>query len=149
METKEELKILFLDIDGPIAPFCHKDEDFSIPHIPCIMPQKVEILKQMLKSHPEFKVVLISDWRNNLSLDQLKETFNYFLIDLWDAVPANMEKDVAILEWLKNHKVDKFIIIDDETVFDVDHKLSFHQIKPSLHSGLLSYHIDFFNELAK
>lgn len=149
MESKKNLKILFLDIDGPIAPFCHKDEDFSIPHIPCIMPQKVEILKKILKSHPEYKIVIISDWRNNLSFDQLKETFNYFSIDILAAVPANMEKDVAIVEWLKNNEVEKFIIIDDETVFDVDHEFSFHQIKPSLHSGLLAYHIDFFDELAK
>lgn len=148
MSKNSELNILFLDIDGPIAPFCHREEDFTVPHIPCIMPAKIELFKKLLNKHPEFKIVIISDWRNTLTKEQLSETFNHFGISIHDVAPPDMEKDQAIELWVKDKLIKKSIIIDDDIIFDLeDDEKPFHQIKPSLHSGLLPLHLDMFDEI--
>lgn len=143
-------KILFLDIDGPIAPDCHKEEDLSIPYVKDISPAKINILKAILKKHPQYEIVMISDWRHNLSLEQFKELFSHFQIkNVVDVVSTKVEKDLAITEWLKlNKNIENFVIIDDDVIFDLDHEWSFHQLKTSLYSGLLEFHIEIFDELA-
>lgn len=148
-EDKNQLKVLFLDIDGPIAPFGHKKEDQNIPHIHDINPDKINLLKQILQKHEDFKIVIISDWRNALSRSQLEETFNHFDLKIYDVVKTHIEKDEAIELWLTNNQTDQFVIIDDDIIFDLDHDKSFHQIKPSLHAGLLPMHIEMFDEIVE
>lgn len=143
------LKVLFLDIDGPIAPFGHKKEDPNIPHINDISPEKVDLLKQILNKHPEFKIVVISTWRDDLTRAQLDETFNHFNLQIYDIVPTHMDKDKAITLWMQDKHIDQFVIIDDEIIFDLDHDKSFHQVKPSLHGGLLPMHLEMFDEIVE
>lgn len=135
----EELKIIFLDIDGVLVPFGSKLRDRLIPNIKDIDKNKVEILKKMIEENSDYQIVIISSWRNTLTLNELRDTFNFFSLNILDIVDKDMKKEFAILNWIKNNKVCEFVIIDDEKVFE-----NGIQIKPSSYTGLLDYHIDEF-----
>ena len=142
-----EKNIIFLDIDGPIAPMSYHNTHEEIPYIKSIQPEKIELLKKILEKHPSFKIVISSDWRDSLTKEQLTEVFSHYQLPIFDVVKPHVSKEEAIEHYLKENTVDCFVIIDDDKIFDIDHDYSWNQIKPSLYHGLLPMHLEMFDEI--
>ncbi len=107
--------VLFLDFDGVLHR--HNTGTFS----------KLPLLCTFLREHQSIVVVISSTWRNEFSLQELKE---FFPVDLRarivDTTPLDAHKGSAqalqlgrarseeISQWLSTHTVQHFAILDDE-----------------------------------
>lgn len=115
------LKIIFLDVDGVL-----NDEKFFLEKARDVIPideGKLLLLKKITDATGA-KVVLSSAWRKlpaeHPDLIKLGEEFQESGIELYDMTPVlPINREGQIERWLRaNDDVKKFIIIDDEDVFD-------------------------------
>lgn len=132
------MKVIFLDVDGVIAPF-------SSPGV--IKDEKLELLKQLvIKTNS--KIVLSSSWRKYCDngsdailnpYTYLLEKFDEYDLKIYDIIPIKQVKILThefisssgakvinrffdpysirsgeIKEWLDNNEVNSFVILDDE-----------------------------------
>jgi hypothetical protein len=128
---KQNNKIIFLDIDGPLAWGTWGDgrvicgDDVNIPY-PWVM-EDCQALYTILEK-TDAKIVLSSDWRKHYSFKDMKEIMYHYgipgnrLIDythisgLKVKMSSSLEMDRAaeIIQWLKANKVKKnWVAIDD------------------------------------
>jgi len=124
-------KIIFLDIDGPLAWGTWFDgkikinDDLSIPY-PWVK-EDCDALTHILKE-TDAKVVLSSDWKYHYSLDDMKKIMDFYgipssvLIDHTSkdtpkvkmSSSLDMDRANEITIWLKENKVKKnWVAIDD------------------------------------
>jgi hypothetical protein len=128
-------KIIFIDVDGPLAWATWYDgkvtidggqEDFTIPY-PWVKEDCEEALKTIL-DETNAKLVLSSDWRFHFSFKQMKDIFQHYgihpshLLDmtcqfsLWNKMSrTSLEHDRAlqVVKWAKDNKISNWIAIDD------------------------------------
>ena len=132
------MKVVFLDVDGVIAPF-------SNPGI--IEDEKLELIKKLVLE-TDSKIVLSSSWRlyHDAEPDEILNPYTYLLkrfeefdLEIYDITPIRSAKIVTretttstgvkivnrffdphsirsgqINDWLNDNKVDSFVILDDE-----------------------------------
>lgn len=129
------MNIIFLDIDGVLntsETFKRRKEEFDKTGIlgHRIDEYRVEYLKEIVDS-TNAKIVLISVWRkdfdkvdnklicNGKDAFEIVEVLSKYDLEIYDIInPKKHFKQDGIKEWLNNHDVNKFIIIDDES-FDL------------------------------
>ena len=144
--------IIFLDIDGVLNHLnlfkqtkdikinyykCFKDESYMYKllfHLIDIDPNKLYLLKEIIQE-TNSKVVVTSSWRM-LKIYPLIEDYlinkGIPIIDTTDYINSNRGDEIR--EYLKNHTVDNFIIIDDDVFPD------FNELTENL------IHTNFFND---
>jgi len=125
------MKIIFLDIDGPLAWGTWMDGRVNI-HSNLTIPypwnqEDCDALKLILKE-TDAKIVLSSDWKYHYTLPQMKEIMEYYgipsntLIDHTTKtvtkvkMSSSLEMDRAneIIQWLKENNIKKnWVAIDD------------------------------------
>ena len=128
-------KIIFIDVDGPLAWGSWADgkviinegtmNEFTIPYAWDIAD--CEALKTIL-DETNAKLVLSSDWRFQFSFRQMKDIFQHYgihpshLLDmtcqfsLWNKISrASLEHERAlqVVKWAKDNKITNWIAIDD------------------------------------
>jgi len=123
-------KVIFLDIDGPLA-WCtweggrvQINDTLTIPY--AWVQEDCDALIEVLKQ-TDADIVLSSDWRKYYSFRDMKDIFSYYginpnnLIDYTTMLgkvkmSSTLEMDRAneIIKWLKSNKVKKnWVAIDD------------------------------------
>ena len=128
-------KIIFIDVDGPLAWGSWNDGkviinegttgEFTIPY--AWDKADCEALKTIL-DETNAKLVLSSDWRFQFSFRQMKDIFQHYgihpshLLDmtcqfsLWNKISrASLEHERAlqVVKWAKDNKITNWIAIDD------------------------------------
>jgi hypothetical protein len=129
-------KIIFIDVDGPLAWGTWGDGRVQIkegPYGKLTIPypwvkEDCEALKTILEE-TNAMMVLSSDWRAHYSIIHMKDIFDHYgiggfnLIDitthrsLWNKISSRpsleWERAAQIVKWVKDNKISNWISIDD------------------------------------
>ena len=136
------MKYIFLDFDGVINNF-YQMEGISL--------ENVKILKHIIELTNS---KIISTTSNKYSfqkygIDYYKSIFykNYVIplkelgIEISDVTPfKNNSKILEIKDYIESHKIEDYVILDDELIEDSE--LQKHQVLPDLYLGLQPHHIE-------
>lgn len=118
-KNTEQIKIIFLDIDGVL----NSDEFFKkrgqnekvnkLPHpLDEFDPDCVERLNKIVEE-TKAKIVISSDWRFTLGIENIFKEIG-FKYKIYGKTPYRFGlRHEEIHEWLDNHKVDNYVILDD------------------------------------
>lgn len=131
------MKVIFLDIDGVLNQRMGLEKD------------KLLILKTIV-NETHARIVLISSWKEYLTKDCKSKNFmgSYLLKSFQDVqlsifdrtISDGLSRSKGILQWLKNHEVSSYIILDDN-IYDYSNSLLDHLIFIEHHMGLQEHHI--------
>jgi hypothetical protein len=104
-------RVVFLDIDGVLAPIRHWDRYGDIE------PACIEVLNEIVAS-ARADVVVSSTWRHGRTVAELQamleaEGFAGRVVDKTPTVAPGAERGEEIAAWLAEHAVDGYVIIDD------------------------------------
>ena len=118
METTP-IKVLFLDIDGVLngngfIAKRHCDERVNkLPHpLDYFDPDCVERLNKIIEE-TNAKIVISSDWKFTLGLNDIFRKVG-IRTEIYDKTPYRFGlRHEEIHEWLENHNVEKYVILDD------------------------------------
>ena len=142
------MKVLFLDVDGVITHQHYKNEERE-----GLDPEKIKLIARIVKDTGAF-VVLSSSWR--LSYDQKteKKDWDYILLekclgdegvsiyDITTRIPFSdslgwrRTRPLEILDWVVEHKVNSFVILDDDNWDFARYGLDKHWIHTSSEYGI-------------
>ena len=126
-------KIIFIDVDGPLAWATWNDgkvtismgvEDFQIPY--SWVKEDCEAL-QKICDETNAELVVSSDWKKHFTFNQLKRIFWHYGItarliditthqDLWNKMSRpsiQHERALEVAKWAKDNKITNWIAIDD------------------------------------
>lgn len=139
-------KIIFIDIDGPLAWGTWNDgkvtitggvEDFTIPY-PWVKEDCDALQKICEETNAD--LVVSSDWKKHFTFNQLKRIFWHYGItagrlvditthqDLWNKMSRTSidhERALEVAKWARDNKISNWIAIDD---LDLYH--NFKWLKP-------------------
>lgn len=126
------MKIIFLDIDGPITYdrwtepkviIGQPHESFKIPY-PWVQSE-CDALAKIIKE-TDAKVVISSDWRFHYNVEQFNQIFNHYnipdvVIDTTRTFKAKMssnlemDRSYQIMDWVRRHKdlLKSWVALDD------------------------------------
>jgi len=134
MNTKQKnnmKRIIFLDIDGPLAWGTWFDgrvkigDDLTIPY--SWVKEDCDALTSILEQ-TDAKIVLSSDWKYHYELDSMRQIMDYYEIPSSNLIghttktgtkvkmssSLEMDRAAEIIQWLKANKVKKnWVAIDD------------------------------------
>lgn len=138
-------KFVFLDFDGVLNSHSYEiSEEFKRSQEGLELdPNACKRLKKALDQVKDVKIVVISAWRNQLSLKDIKVLLAPYELDKYITamiLPDPVSKSEGIENFIFKHSDSKFVILDDDMLFDLDHPFNHRQIKTSLYSGLLEDH---------
>ena len=142
------MKVLFLDVDGVITHQHYKNKERE-----GLDPEKIKLIARIVKDTGAF-VVLSSSWR--LSYDQKteKKDWDYILLekclgdegisiyDITTRIPFSSSFDwrrtrpLEILDWIVEHKVNSFAILDDDDWDFARYGLDKHWVHTSAEDGI-------------
>lgn len=101
-------KIIFLDVDGVLNRAFAGNEDFD--------EKCLEIFKDLVVSTGA-KIVVHSSWKYSPEmLEKLRLKLAEYELEIYDVTPDfKMDRDVEILQWMKDHNFDKehWVMLDD------------------------------------
>lgn len=148
------MKVLFLDIDGVLnSDSFHRTLEAGTSFIYGLElePRALKLFEEFLLSAPELKIVISSSWRDTLTLEQFQEVLSPY-VDAQRIIgltSSEVDKAPSIEAWIKEHNPSEVLILDDDTLFDLSHRLHKRQVKTSLGLGLRDDHIKALKELLK
>lgn len=124
------MKVIFLDVDGVLNNYNTLFKDHQLE------PDAIEYLAMIVRfTHAE--IILTSTWRLIPEVREvLDKCLTVFNLNIAGAVSAkHQDRGAAIKEWLDNHEVEQFVILDDE---DKDIKSYFTKelVKTNFYHGL-------------
>jgi hypothetical protein len=142
-------KIIFIDVDGPLAWATWNDgkvtismgvEDFQIPY--SWVKEDCEAL-QKICDETNAELVVSSDWKKHFTFNQLKRIFWHYGItarliditthqDLWNKMSRpsiQHERALEVAKWAKDNKITNWIAIDD---LDLHHEFKWLTPKVSM-----------------
>lgn len=123
------MKVIFVDVDGPLAYGTYMEGRFKIGKISMPYPwvkEACDALAQIIKE-TDAKVVISSDWKLHYTLEQLGQIFEHYnipnvIIDKTHAKRTSafsyeleLERSTQIMDWVDEHKdeIESWIAIDD------------------------------------
>ena len=123
------MTIIFLDIDGVLR--THKsDLEHSIllnQQIPIRVYDRRFDLKAVsninyISYYVNTKIVVTSTWRNNFTLEELKQIFKDrgITIEIIDKTDIGLTRGEEIREWLDRNEVTNYVVIDDQVKDIID-----------------------------
>ena len=117
-----KLDYIFLDIDGVLNNYDspYSDYDFTIK----MEDEAIQSLEELIATY-NTKIIISSTWRENKSLDYLKNLFGNYSEDVSNSIidltpQINFaDRELEINTWLKDNEAlnSKFIILDDRSDF--------------------------------
>ncbi|MEG0936415.1 HAD domain-containing protein [Comamonas sp.] len=122
MLQPHQTRVVFLDFDGVLHP-PKAIAGAQPPLTPAQIQQgwsgtfvHLHVLQKLLEGHPEIAVLVSSSWRSYLNAEELKELLNP--ISPWFAGAVRKgNRDEAIKEWLEQHSIQDYVILDDVAKF--------------------------------
>lgn len=138
------MKIIFLDVDGVLnnARWARKmyDEGVHVYADDLLYDPSIKQLKRLIDA-TDAKVILSSSWRNHPDamshLATQLAAYNIFIYGVTPNVGPQRGDDIS--EWLANHPVDNYVILDDDSDMTVHMD---HLVQPSYETGLQYTHVD-------
>ena len=124
MKSPQKIRALFLDFDGVLHPpraIAGATPPLTPAQIRAGWPQTFEhlpLLATLLKGHHNIAVVVSSSWRLYLDESALADLLSP--LKPWFAGAVNqrvVRRDLAILEWLDQHAITDFVVLDDVARF--------------------------------
>ncbi len=152
------MNIIFLDIDGVLNSECFFltrgrnmkglklieinpktfEEKIIQRFIYDINPYNLDILKEII-NETNSKVVVISSWKRLKYFDLICDELLKLGLPIIDKTYDNGDnRGYGIKEYLKNNKVDEYVILDDEIFEDYDEELLSSLVKTNFKEGLTS-----------
>lgn len=138
------MNVIFLDVDGVLNDQDLIFEKFKTREIE-ISRDKLLLLKEIITSNDDTKVVLSSSWRIGLLKKDKKifadttyhreflELLKEYGIEIYDITPSMMNRVEEIRYYLDNNKdIDNYVILDDEQLNDEN------QVKTDFFNGGLT-----------
>jgi hypothetical protein len=122
------MKVIFLDIDGPISWGTWYDgrlkiDKFTIPY-PWVQ-KECDALSEII-SKTDTKIVISSDWRHNYTVEQFGKIFEFYgipnnVIDVTDMIKYKLssspqtDRAYQILKWVGTNKeqIESWVAVDD------------------------------------
>ena len=143
------MNILFLDVDGVLN---HDNSKAMCGGLIGISDCNLKVLKQIIDLY-DFKVVLSSTWRHSWNTEDncdryMKNKFRKFdikILDITSTKTSDGNRGMQIIEWLKSHNVDKWVVLDDEIFNDFEqYGIIENLVKTKFYNGggLKEEHID-------
>lgn len=139
------MNVLFLDYDGVVNIPAVIEENgkqkigFNWPDDNCVNnPMAVKFIEYFCRTY-HYKIVVSSSWRR---YDNYKDClYNAGLskeIEILDrtSIEGYMSRADRIYEWINNHKVDKYIVVDDDIVPE-DEDMEKHFVQTDCSIGFL------------
>ena len=124
------MKVIFLDVDGVLNDQDLIFEKYKTQELE-ISRDKLLLLKEIITSNDDIKVVLSSSWRIGLLRKDGKivadttyhkeflELLEEYGIEIYDITPSMMNRTEEIRYYLDNNKdIDGYVILDDDLVED-------------------------------
>lgn len=140
------MKILALDLDGVLVSDKYLRQSCLQDSENCILePAKIKIIKDVLSSDEQIKVIMNSSWNATFNLTQFKELFlsadpSFPVEKIIDVTSSDIDKPLSLRMWLKRNDIFSFLCIDDEALFDIDDPFHEYQLKTSFYIGLKEEH---------
>lgn len=138
------MKVIFLDVDGVLNDQDLIFEKYKTQELE-ISRDKLLLLKEIITSNDDTKVVLSSSWRIGLLRKNGKivadttyhkeflELLEEYGIEIYDITPSMMNRTEEIRYYLDNNKdIESYIILDDEELNDEN------QVKTDFFNGGLT-----------
>lgn len=107
---------IFLDIDGVLNNAKNKNDELGLD----ISPRNVAVLKDLLKKLKSYTIIISSDWKYCLTDLDLFSTYYGILykditenISLYNSMSREERRYQEIHKYIKKHKVEDYVIIDD------------------------------------
>lgn len=146
-------KIISLDLDGVLNSGKYlKEFDLEDSEKLKLDPVKINIIKNVCLKNPDVRLIINSSWNATMTLDDYKKeflsydpTFDVNLII--DTTSNKVDKSQALVDWINSNRVEHFLFVDDDLLFDPSHPYYEYQVKTSYYSGLLDFHEDVILEL--
>lgn len=128
------MKVIFLDIDGvPNSnEYFERTKDNKLDRIELDI-KCLKVLKEILEE-TKAKVVVTSSWRILKNFENTKKYLKEFGIEVYDQTKSLGKRGEEIRDYLKNHNIDKFVILDDE-IFPDFNELENYVVKTSFYNG--------------
>lgn len=142
------MKVLFLDVDGVITHQHYKNEERE-----GLDPEKIKLVARIVKNTGAF-VVLSSSWRLSYDQKTKKKDWDYVLLekclgdegisiyDITTRIPFSSSlawrrtRPLEILDWIVEHKVNSFAILDDDEWDFARYGLDKHWVHTSAEDGI-------------
>ena len=149
------MKVIFLDVDGVLNDQNLIFEKFKTKEIE-ISKDKLLLLKEIITSNDDTKVVLSSSWRIGLLRKDGKivadttyhkeflELLKEYSIQIYDITPSMMSRPEEIKYYLDNNDIESYVILDDEDLNDEN------QVKTDFfNGGLREEHVSLAIDILK
>lgn len=149
------MKVIFLDVDGVLNDQDLIFEKFKTKEIE-ISKDKLLLLKKIITSNDDTKVVLSSSWRIGLLKKDGKivadttyhkeflELLKEYSIQIYDITPSMMSRPEEIKYYLDNNDIESYVILDDEDLNDEN------QVKTDFfNGGLREEHVSLAIDILK
>ena len=149
------MKVIFLDVDGVLNDQDLIFEKFKTKEIE-ISKDKLLLLKKIITSNDDTKVVLSSSWRIGLLRKDGKivadttyhkeflELLKEYSIQIYDITPSMMSRPEEIKYYLDNNDIESYVILDDEDLNDEN------QVKTDFfNGGLREEHVSLAIDILK
>ena len=149
------MKVIFLDVDGVLNDQDLIFEKFKTREIE-ISKDKLLLLKKIITSSNDTKVVLSSSWRIGLLRKDGKivadttyhkeflELLKEYSIQIYDITPSMMSRPEEIKYYLDNNDIESYVILDDEDLNDEN------QVKTDFfNGGLREEHVSLAIDILK
>ncbi len=149
------MKVIFLDVDGVLNDQNLIFEKFKTKEIE-ISKDKLLLLKKIITSSNDIKVVLSSSWRIGLLKKDGKivadttyhkeflELLKEYSIQIYDITPSMMSRPEEIKYYLDNNDIESYVILDDEDLNDEN------QVKTDFfNGGLREEHVSLAIDILK
>lgn len=125
------LKLLFLDIDGPLSSFDAKGFPLSTGTVVPYGWEKVwaDNLKRIINATGS-KIVISSDWRNNVTFSEMQEIFVHYgfkknvlfgyttNMSTYNGMHLDKGRSDEILAFVHLYRPDKYCAVDDMDLLD-------------------------------
>lgn len=119
------IKIIFLDIDGVLNVYCEGRDEYG-----CTFHKHFEENLASLIKKTGAKIVVTSTWRSRglLVMKEIweKRSLAGEVIDITPHIDIG-KRGEEIQQWMENNKVDRYVIIDDDTDILESQKRNFVQ----------------------
>lgn len=142
------MKVLFLDVDGVIT-----HQHYDNKEREGLDPEKIKLVARIAKDTGAF-VVLSSSWRLSYNKSTGKKDWDYILLekcleeegvniyDITTRISFNSSlgwrrtRPLEILDWVIDHKVNSFVILDDDEWDFARYGLDKHWVHINSESGI-------------